>query len=483
MKCNHTGAIAARLPHRSLILLLLGLVLFPMLSLGPFWSAAACRRFSSILPNLPLAPPAVPLQKTLTTQKPRFRLSSLLTSLLKSSIFSPVQASLTNPDLTVHEWGTFTSIAGSDGQAMDWLPLTGSTDLPSFVEHFRDVSFKGGLRGTVRMETPVLYFYSPRETTVSVKVSFAKGLITEWYPHASAVASLDPRRDITLYQKHTQGSIAWNSVHIEPGGSNNFRSDEQENHYYAARETSSAAVRVITPDGEQLEKFLFYRGVSTFSVPLSALLTPDGSVLLRNRLRAEIPALILFERRGEKVGFRFLGPLADQGTFALPEPSGSVDSLFSDLEGILVSQGLYPDEAHAMIETWKNSWFEEGARLFYLVPRGFVDSVLPLTIVPASAQITRVFVGRLELITPATEEIVESAFASNDRATLAKYRRFLEPILSSMIQNSTDPLRQRRLAEYFNSVYASIYAQARIQEARGQLDPLPPLPLKLMFTP
>jgi hypothetical protein len=47
--------------------------------------------------------------------------------------------------------------------------------------------FKCGLGGTVRMETPVLYFYSPRETTVSVKVSFAKGTITEWYPHASAV--------------------------------------------------------------------------------------------------------------------------------------------------------------------------------------------------------------------------------------------------------------------------------------------------------
>jgi hypothetical protein len=77
-------------------------------------------------------------------------------------------------DLTVHEWGTFTSIAGPDGLSMNWLPLTGSTDLPSFVEHFREVAFKGGLRGATRMETPVLYFYSPRETTVSVNVSFAK---------------------------------------------------------------------------------------------------------------------------------------------------------------------------------------------------------------------------------------------------------------------------------------------------------------------
>jgi hypothetical protein len=87
--------------------------------------------------------------------------------------------------LTVHEWGTFTSIAGQDGQAVEWSPLTGSTDLPGFVDHFRTPEFKLGLRGKVRMETPVLYFYDSREEQVSVKVNFVKGLITEWYPRAS----------------------------------------------------------------------------------------------------------------------------------------------------------------------------------------------------------------------------------------------------------------------------------------------------------
>ena len=26
------------------------------------------------------------------------------------------------PDLTVYEWGTFTAVAGTDGQAIEWLP-------------------------------------------------------------------------------------------------------------------------------------------------------------------------------------------------------------------------------------------------------------------------------------------------------------------------------------------------------------------------
>lgn len=356
-------------------------------------------------------------------------------------------------DLTVHEWGTFTSISAHDGQAIDWLPLTGSTDLPSFVEHLREPAFKGGLRGTVRMETPVLYFYSPRETSVSVTVSFAKGLITEWYPHAVPLAAFNPRTDFSLDQKRTVGGISWNSVHVEPSASADFPRDTAENHYYAARETSSAPIRVPTASGDQRERFLFYRGVSAFTPPIVATISADGSVVIQNNLKEEIPDVILFERRGNNVGYRILGPLRNQASLASPPLEGSLDSLFSDLEGILISQGLHADEAHAMLETWKGSWFEEGSRLFYIVPRSFVDSVLPLSITPAPAAITRVFVGRDELITPATEQAVESAFASGDRTTLAKYSRFLDTILQTMIDQSTDPSQQQHLSDYLESLY------------------------------
>ena len=373
----------------------------------------------------------------------------------------------TSSELAVHEWGTFTSISAEDGRPIDWLPLTGSTDLPSFVEHLREPNFKGGLRGTIRMETPVIYFYSPREITVSVNVSFAKGLITEWYPHSASAAAIDPRKDFSLYLMQGQGSISWNSVHIEPGGATDFPRDASKNHYYAARETSSAPICVGTPSGDQHERFLFYRGVSALTPPISAQRSADGTVLVQSLLQEEIPDVILFERRGDKIGYRILGPLHDQASLALPQLEGSLPALFSDLDGILISKGLHADEAHAMLETWKSSWFEEGSRLFYIVPRSFVDSVLPLSISPAPAEITRVFVGRLELITPATEQAVESAFASGDRATLAKYSRFLEPILQTMIQESADPVRQRRLTAYLllalNGIRISATANQKAQ--------------------
>ena len=135
----------------------------------------------------------------------------------------------------------------------------------------------------------------------------------------------------------------------------------------------------------------------------------------------EIPNAILFERRGERVGYRLTGALTDETTVDPPVLTGSVDSLYGDLEEILVGQGLYRDEAHAMVETWKDSWFEEGSRLIYIVPRGFIDNVLPLTIDPAPGQIVRVFVGRLEIVTPATAMAVKTAVARNDEATLNKY--------------------------------------------------------------
>jgi hypothetical protein len=345
----------------------------------------------------------------------------------------------TAPDLTAHEWGTFTAIAGKDGRAVEWLPLGlprfgPSTDLPQFVEHINGVNFKLGLRGTIRMETPVLYFYSPRDLTVSAKVSFAKGLITEWYPHADRVAPEGVMTDASLSRLSADGSIEWNHVAVSPNLAGEFPNEMQPNRYYAARETASSPLRVPTSMGEQQEKFLFYRGVSASLLPISARSTSDGKLLVESLNQQEIPAAIFFERRGERVGYRLTGALTDATTVDPPLLNGSLDSLCGDLEEILVGRGLYRDEAHAMVETWKDSWFEEGSRLIYVVPGGFIDKVLPLTIDPVPGQIVRVFVGRLEIVTPATAVAVRTALAAKDEATLDKYGRFLGPILGTLEQ-------------------------------------------------
>jgi hypothetical protein len=298
-----------------------------------------------------------------------------------------------------------------------------------------------------------MYFYGSREETVSVKVSFARGVITEWYPRASRVEPEAVLYDAALYGKQPDGSIAWDAVTLVPQSRAEFPREERDSSYYAARRTSATPLRVKTATGEQQEKFLFYRGVAAFPVPISARLTGEGNVLVENHGREKIPGVVLFERRGERVGYRVGGAVDDNAVMDAPELTKSVAALGRELEGMLVEQGLYQDEAHAMVETWRSSWFEEGSRLLYLVPTEFVNGVLPLAIRPAPAQTVRVFVGRLELVTPATEKAVQRALATHDGAMLRKYGRFLEPILETMMMREPNARRAKKLQEALSACY------------------------------
>lgn len=103
-------------------------------------------------------------------------------------------AELKIDSVIAHEWGTFTSVAGEDGNPVPWSPLFGAADLPCFVGRFDTTHVsKWQISGLVRMETPVLYFYAQRPLTLSVRVDFPRGLITEWYPQASKALYLQSR--------------------------------------------------------------------------------------------------------------------------------------------------------------------------------------------------------------------------------------------------------------------------------------------------
>ena len=319
--------------------------------------------------------------------------------------------------MAVHEWGTFTSIAGSDGLPVKWRAgaFGGDADLPCFVDRYVP---RAGLAGTVRMETPVLYFYSSKASTANVKVSFPNGTISKTYP--------------TVSRRVGGSMIEWQNVRIQPAAAPDFPVGGHS-HYYAARETDAAPLQV----GTQKEKFLFYRGIGTFPLPISARVQSDGGILVKNLGKDPIHGMILFENFAGRQRYELGGTVGGETTLELQSMQGDVAGVKADLEHILIEEGLYPREARAMIETWKDSWFEEGTRVFYIVPARAVDTILPLGIEPAPAQISRVFVGRMELVTPAIEADVRQAIATNDRHRLEKYGRFLEPIADRMsIQNA-----------------------------------------------
>ncbi|HWT00080.1 MAG TPA: hypothetical protein VN256_07525 [Pyrinomonadaceae bacterium] len=343
--------------------------------------------------------------------------------------------------LVVHEWGTFTSIAGRDGVALEWRPLNGPSDLPRFVHSIdegggglrHNRKEKGDLRASVRMETPVLYFYAPAEMNVSVKVDFPKGKITEWYPQARAVST----------------GIDWGRLKVMPGAPLTFPVESAESHYYPAREVDAAPVQVCGTSGKQgqQEKFLFYRGVGTFDLPLSVKLEGEN-VVLKNLGTEEIPHLVIFEKRGGRVGYRVCDAFTGEMTHERPALDKSMDALLSELKQVLMAGGLYEREAEAMIKTWRDSWFEEGLRVFYLLPRRTTDEILPVTIEPRPAELVRVLVGRAEVITPETEKNVQQQIGllrdpspqvrESARKAIQKYGRFAEPILKRLLAQETD---------------------------------------------
>jgi hypothetical protein len=355
-----------------------------------------------------------------------------------------------SPELIVHEWGTFTSVAGEDGRAVEWLPLGGPQDLPCFVYPFgnSDVKFfanqeppltydtaRFAMRGTVRMETPVIYFYAPEPTTASVRVDFPQGLMTEWYPRAVATQQLATRHAL---RNPTGSVLRWNSIEIQPQLATSFPIEQAPSHYYAARATDAAPVRV----GAEREKFLFYRGVAGFQPPIVATAT-DTNIRLENRGESPIAGVIVFENRGGRIGYRVHGRLERSATIAAPALTGNVESLHRELADLLIASGLYAKEAHAMIETWRDSWFEEGTRVFYLVPASFVDATLPLAVWPAPKSMVRTFVGRLEVFTPATLRLLGDAIAEGDDATVVAYGRFLDPMTERILARANDTDRAR----------------------------------------
>jgi hypothetical protein len=92
-----------------------------------------------------------------------------------------------------------------------------------------------------------------------------------------------------------------------------------------------------------------------------------------------------------------------------------------------------------------------------VLPRKQVDSVLPLNFEPRPKELVRVLVGRLEFITPETQERVERALrdrANGDAAgarraaeVLTSLDRFLEPHLRNIERNGSDPSLRRAAAQ------------------------------------
>ncbi len=324
----------------------------------------------------------------------RLRLSRFLAAALLGALLAATAAAKDPKGLVVHEWGTFSTFSGSDGVYLKFYP--DDRGLPEFVyNRHRDV--KGGLPDSfVSLETLVTYFYSDRDLTASVPVEFPKGLMTDWYPQASRPPAQGLRWDNIRILANSKAVLP------ESGG--------RGSRYFAARETDSNVVQLTAQGKTQSEKFLFYRGVGDFQMPMTIRALGKGEFSVKNTSTEAVPGFFLVRVEGGKVFFEPGGQLSTGQEIRLHESdkASTAEKLGDAVAALLIEQGLYEKEAKAMVKTWSQDWFgDEGTRVLYVVAQPVTDGLLPIKIDPKPEQIVRVLVGRHDLLTPEREHEVD----------------------------------------------------------------------------
>jgi hypothetical protein len=309
--------------------------------------------------------------------------------------------------LIVHEWGTFSSFSGSDGVPAQFYP--NGNDLPAFV--YSSARPKKGdspylyfakdeYPAIVSLETPVLYFYTDRPLTASVRADFPAGKFTEWFPQAG---------------RPEAKTLTWSDIRVRPAEAGTPPTRPEPAHYYAARDVDAAPVMVVTKDANrevrEHERFLFYRGTGNPKTPLSVAATGGGTFVLRKTGDEPIPAGLLVEVKSGRVRSRELDPLTSSAPLdvTLPAEWTGVEPARACLVAMLVRAGLFEKEARAMVKTWESTWFgDDGTRVLYLLPSGWTDRTLPLKVTPQPDAVMRVMVGRHDVLTPERETEIDA---------------------------------------------------------------------------
>ena len=252
-----------------------------------------------------------------------------LTTLLGITIYGSKVDIATPANLTVHEWGTFTSVAGRDGKAVQRLPLAGPNDLPCFVEYFQNRLYKSfgpivaevqkapvdyakarsQLLGPIRMETPSFTFTgrSPRKLTCvwhSRRASSRSGI--------QRLLSIKRRsaREFLPMSANTGATITWKNVEVLPPNTG-ASFPKAPPRVITTRLARRMQIRFVWAGRT---KSFFYRGVGGFPVPINVTVTDAGKIHIKHL--AGKPGAILFDKprwKARLYGRRYLEERGNSG--------------------------------------------------------------------------------------------------------------------------------------------------------------------------
>jgi hypothetical protein len=379
-----------------------------------------------------------------------------------------------NAKMEVHEWGTFTSLVGSDGLTQHGMYHEDEV-LPSFVHPFGKtqsappdiVPFPNPNPGTdpcfnfktcfsmqtlsnnvisQKMETPVIYFYgqpSSANQRVKVNVRFPEGVITETYP----APILSSPQNNSGFVAIKNGDVTFDVQVFPETNSSAAPAVEANNIYSHARLTNSHLVKT----NSETEKFIFYRGLGRFQPRLSILSSENGLYIGSTAadkpqaafligVTADGSHIQMYKLKADQIAAKGIGEtipanIADNLASTFPFPNKNVEVSKSAIKSTIVqalqSAGMFLDEAHAMVNTWENGYLKTpGLRLLYILPRAEVDAILPITLTPAADKLERAFIARIEILTNKEEQtILANIIRDGMNYDIEQLGRFAEPKL------------------------------------------------------
>jgi hypothetical protein len=299
---------------------------------------------------------------------------------------------------------------------------------------------------TQKLETPVLYFYGAAKKGVRARVDFPTGVVSQWFPRETRFGPA--MGSVTV---PGGGFMEWVFDMVPDATDRDFPSVRPDDIWVPSRRVSAVPIAV----GAERERFIFYRGLGAFELPLHMTVDATDRITIQNHSSDASPALFLLRVHPGGGAVVPLGKLAGGGVLSnVPSPiSGkerNLDEYVADAQtqiaAALVQTGLYPDEARAMVDTWSKSYFKsEGLRILYVVPRAWTDKLLPLQVEPTPAELVRTLVGRVELLAPSEEQTIlarvneAAAHALPPSSFILDMGRLAEPKLRRVLQLTTDP--------------------------------------------
>ena len=381
----------------------------------------------------------------------------ILTAALGLTLTLTTMGSHAWPGLVVHEWGTFLAMNGSDGVSVDGM-YHEEHSLPSFV-HARSRDQLRLPASLIKGETPVIYFYTDVPARVQVRVDFPNGVWTQWYPQASMVGPGLAQLSSPLTPRN--GRIQWDADVVPadtvraqlPGAP----SGALWNH---SRVVDAAYVSTVNRAGggasPEWERFLFYRGLGQAKLPFDVRVE-EGRLTGEATLPEGVEHVFAVHVGNGRGAFSYTRRVTPAAAIDAPIPSlqdglpldAFVERLADEVAARLVESGLYEKEARAMVNTWRSSYFTtEGVRVLFVLPQAWTDRAIPMRIKPAPAQLVRVMVGRIEVLTPERERRAAAAIrdlTSTDAAVrtsafeaLRQEGRYVEPIVRRTLRTTSD---------------------------------------------